>query len=125
MLNKNVIEILVNKGFVRWTKAGKDRLYINPKVTGLIDACYYKSGNVRSCTVDGRYIANNSAPGILSAKLWIDIQDESTHADTLSYISGPNEWALDRLKDYLDDELNAAKTSDLNGDVYDNGDCSE
>lgn len=76
------IETMTAIGGSRWTKAGKDRVYLNDWIqyTGL-EMSYYKSGNVSSASLDGRGIANGRVGRILSAvsKVYFDAADSRLH----------------------------------------------
>ncbi|SFD14698.1 hypothetical protein [Streptomyces aidingensis] len=62
----------------RWTKAGKDRVYLN-NIAGFIglELTHYRTGNVSSAALNGRGIANGRAAGIASAvqKLYFDVAE--------------------------------------------------
>ena len=61
------IEELEELGAERWTKYGKDRLYLRglAKTVGGLDYSTYKSGNIDSATLDGEKISNSAAGRVL------------------------------------------------------------
>lgn len=59
-LTDEQIDALEGIGFNRWTKYGKDRLYITYKVLGL-EFDFYKTGNISSAKLDGEKISNYQA----------------------------------------------------------------
>lgn len=87
------IEELEKAGFKRWTKAGKDRLYVNASTLGL-DCTYYKTGNISSATFRGDGISNSEARRYKAAKTYIDlnegviVSDYATLAETVAEILG-------------------------------------
>ena len=72
MLNETTITALIAKGFSRWTKNGKDRLYINARDLGLT-CTYYKTGNIHTAEINGEYVSNSEARRMQYAKTYIDI----------------------------------------------------
>ena len=72
MLNETTITALIAKGFSRWTKNGKDRLYINARDLGLT-CTYYKTGNIHTAEINGVYVSNSEARRMQYAKTYIDI----------------------------------------------------
>jgi ATP-dependent phosphoenolpyruvate carboxykinase len=60
------INALVQAGCKRWTKYGKDRLYIEPEFIGM-DVKYYNTGNVSTAYLNGEKISNSYAKKILFA----------------------------------------------------------
>ena len=106
MLDEKAIAKLEEMGFNRWTKDEKDRLYINPKRTGIIEEKRYS--NTIDCFVKDRMIARRSRDGILGLKLWIDVNDGSIHIKENGFISGPNRWAIQELKEFVEEALKIA-----------------
>lgn len=93
----------------RWTKAGKDRVYLNDweQYTGL-ETSHYKSGNISSAALDGRGIANGRVGRILGtvSKVYFDAADGRLHvqhygADAVEvrYLDGDRETInlIDRI----------------------------
>lgn len=74
-LTEKQIEILESKGFNRWTKYGKDRLYFDLEKAGLMKVSRYKTGNISSAYYKGEKIANSQASRLLSVKVWLDLNE--------------------------------------------------
>lgn len=72
MTNEQIAK-LEEMGFKRWTKSGKDRLYVNAKDLGL-DVDYYKTGNVKWATFRGVEISNSEGRRMLNDKTYVDVQ---------------------------------------------------
>lgn len=73
MLSNEVIKALESKGFNRWTKGVADRLYIRPTYLGL-ELDFYKTGNIRSASINGKDISNTRGRAMREAKCYIDIK---------------------------------------------------
>ena len=67
-------EKATSKGFARWTKGDKDRLYFNIADNGVLDIDRYKSGSIRSAYLDGEKISNSRANRILATRAYLDIK---------------------------------------------------
>lgn len=66
------------KGFARWTKGGKDRLYFNIADNGALDIDRYKSGNICSAYLNGEKISNSRANRILATRAYLDLKTGET-----------------------------------------------
>lgn len=76
------IDTLTAIGGSRWTKAGKDRVYINNWAAFAgIDVDHYKSGNISGATYQGDGISNSQAYKLLGSidKVWFDAEDGKLH----------------------------------------------
>lgn len=71
------IEALEKKGFSRWTKGNKDRLYFNVEKSEYLDVDYYKTGNVRSAYLDGERISNAEAYRLMAVKCFINLKHDN------------------------------------------------
>lgn len=62
------IEKLIGMGANRWTKYGKDRLYLRHCVKKLLklEISRYNSGNISSAYLDGEMISNSQASRMMS-----------------------------------------------------------
>jgi hypothetical protein len=72
------VETLTAIGGRRWTKAGKDRVYLNDWADFAgIEVTRYGSGNISSASIGGRGIANGRAYNLLGAidKVYLDAAD--------------------------------------------------
>lgn len=65
---------LVEAGFRRWTKGGRDRLYINAESFGL-ELGRYKSGNICWATFNGKKVSHAEGGRIEATKAYIDLAD--------------------------------------------------
>lgn len=86
---KNV-DKLIEMGATRWQKGDKDRLYFNSagdKIVGL-ETDAYKTGNIRSATLNGEKISNGEATRIFEvySKGYIDLKTGDV------YLSGRSEY---------------------------------
>lgn len=79
-MTRERIEVLQSKGFRRWTKGAKDRLYINASDLGLV-CTYYNTGNIRSAHLNGDSISNSRARKMKAAKTFIDLHTDILYSD--------------------------------------------
>lgn len=84
MSEKDIAKLL-EAGGKRWSKYGKDRIYIDVETLGL-EVEYYKTGNVRNATWQGERISNADARRLLGSKVYVDCADGSLHVSTDFYI---------------------------------------
>lgn len=73
-LSEKQIKALEDKGFSRWTKYGKDRLYFDMVKAGFMEVSYYKSGYISYSKFQGEEISHSFAGELLGVKVWIDVQ---------------------------------------------------
>ena len=81
MMNEKKINTLLAMGASRWTKYGKDRLYLRNCYKDLLKMkiSYYNSGNISCASLNGEGISNSEANRIknMSYDCYIDlIKDE-------------------------------------------------
>lgn len=88
------IEKLEAAGAKRWSKYGKDRLYIDAKVLGL-ELDHYKTGNISHAKWQGESISNADGRRLANSKVYVDVADGSLHIDT-DYWSTDDD-ALDKV----------------------------
>lgn len=79
-LSEKTIKALEDKGFIRWTKYGKDRLYFNLVKADLMEVSYYKSGYISYSKFQGEEISHSFASELLGVKVWIDVQTGEMHS---------------------------------------------
>lgn len=72
IFSEEKIAELEAKGFSRWTKYGKDRMYIDADKLGL-ELDFYKSGHIHSALFNGECISNSKARTLWGAKTYIDL----------------------------------------------------
>lgn len=77
---EKLITALEEKGFKRWTKGDKDRMYIDTEKLGL-KVLKYGSGAVKHAEWDGEKISNRKGTAMLHAKTYLDLTDMSVHSD--------------------------------------------
>lgn len=77
-LTATQIDRLVERGARRWTKYGKDRLYITEQLIGL-EVDRYKSGNISYAELNGEKISNSHAAQLVEAisRAYIDCANGS------------------------------------------------
>lgn len=99
MTDEEKIEALEAKGFKRWTKYGKDRLYIDVKKLMNINIQRRRTGSIADSEMNGETISHRQASRLLSSKIWIDINDNfSKHVDAWDWeYEETITQALDRL----------------------------
>lgn len=92
-ITNNMIETMESRGFKRWQKAGKDRMYINATNLGLVYTTY-KTGNISSARFGEDEISNAEARRMLSSKTYVDlvqgmiVSDNATLANAAAELSG-------------------------------------
>nr|DAL24383.1 MAG TPA_asm: hypothetical protein [Caudoviricetes sp.] len=91
MTDDEKIAALEAKGFKRWTKYGKDRLYINAKTLLNLEIHYRKSGSISFSEMNGESISHSEAYRLIGSKIWIDLQDNFS-----KHISA-DEWEADEI----------------------------
>ena len=77
---EKLITALEERGFKRWTKGDKDRMYIDAEKLGL-KVQKYGSGAVKHAEWDGEKISNREGAAMLHAKTYLDLTDMSVHSD--------------------------------------------
>lgn len=73
-LTEEQVKALIAKGFTRWTKYDKDRLYFDLEKAGLMEIDRYKSGRISYSEFQGESISHGFAIKLLGIKVWIDVQ---------------------------------------------------
>lgn len=73
-LTEEQVKALIAKGFSRWTKYDKDRLYFDLEKAGLLEIDRYKSGRISYSEFQGEAISHSLASKLLGVKVWIDVQ---------------------------------------------------
>ena len=73
-LTEEQVKALISKGFTRWTKCDKDRLYFDLEKAGLMEIDRYKSGRISYSEFQGEKISHSLAGKLLGVKVWIDVQ---------------------------------------------------
>lgn len=73
-LTEEQVKALIAKGFIRWTKYDKDRLYFDLEKAGLMEIDRYKSGRISYSEFQGESISHSLASKLLGVKVWIDVQ---------------------------------------------------
>lgn len=74
-LTEEQVRALISKGFSRWTKYDKDRLYFDLEKAGLMEIDRYKrSGRISYSEFQGEKISHSLASKLLGVKVWIDVQ---------------------------------------------------
>lgn len=84
MSEKDIAKLL-EAGGKRWSKYGKDRIYIDVETLGL-EVSYYNTGNVSNAAWQGEGISNADGRRLLGSKVYVDCADGSLHVSTDFYI---------------------------------------
>lgn len=92
-INAETIAALEANGWKRWTKNGKDRMYLNSIPT--LEVEHYNTGNVRSAEFDGKTISNADARRLMASKVYIDLATGELNVTT-DYYRNPRYNADDR-----------------------------
>ena len=116
MLTDEKIKELEAKGFKRWSKAGKDRLYINASVLGLVCE-YYKTGNIKDAYFKGESISNSEARRMKEAKTFVDIVTGKVYGDNQT-LKDAAEALMGEVEEEEEEEYHPRRryTSSTNGD---------
>lgn len=84
---ERIIEKLLQAGATRWTKYGKDRIYLNNllKEKSGLEIDRYNSGNISSAKLNGEKISNSAAGRILNCMegSYYDIQKDSFYTGSI------------------------------------------
>lgn len=73
-LAEEQVKALIAKGFIRWSKYDKDRLYFDLEKAGLMEIDRYKSGRISYSEFQEEKISHSLASELLGVKVWIDVQ---------------------------------------------------
>ena len=99
---EKLITALEEKGFKRWTKGDKDRMYIDAEKLGL-KVQKYGSGAVKHAEWDGEKISNREGASMLHAKTYLDLTDMSVHSDD-SDLFAAAEAIIEEIRASLEEE---------------------
>lgn len=95
-MKTTTIEKLIEMGAKRWTKNGKDRLYLNGAISAIVKLEYstYNTGNVSSATLGGEHISNSEARRILASAstMYIDLKNDGICGGTYAVAEAVREW---------------------------------
>lgn len=107
MMDEKDIAKLIEAGGNRWSKYGKDRIYIDAKTLGLV-VDYYKTGNVRHAEWQGETVSNADGRRLLSSKVYVDCTNGVLHVQTDYYNSCDEQMQLENVAEkFLADALKA------------------
>lgn len=76
------VDTMTAIGGSRWTKYGKDRVYLDDWTQYIgLDVDHYKTGNISGATLDGEHISNSEARRIVGTvhKVYFDTADSKLH----------------------------------------------
>ena len=99
---EKLITALEERGFKRWTKGDKDRMYIDAEKLGL-KVQKYGSGAVKHAEWDGEKISNRAGASMLHAKTYLDLTDMSIHSDD-SDLFAAAEAIIEEIRASLEEE---------------------
>ena len=99
---EKLITALEEKGFKRWTKGDKDRMYIDAEKLGL-KVQKYGSGAVKHAEWDGEKISNREGAAMLHAKTYLDLTDMSVHSDDSDLLAAA-EAVIEEVRASLEEE---------------------
>lgn len=91
------IEKMIEQGGKRWTKGGKDRIYLNDLIftVGGLKVTLYNTGNISGSWINGEKISHGEARRILEATydLYVDLETGK--------IVGKKIWAVEPIIDFV------------------------
>ena len=99
---EKLIDKLTVRGWKRWTKADKDRMYVDAEKLGL-KVQKYGSGAVKRAEWDGEKISNREGAAMLHAKTYLDLTDMSVHSDD-SDLEYAAEAIIEEIRASLEEE---------------------
>lgn len=99
---EKLITALEEKGFKRWTKGDKDRMYIDAEKLGL-KVQKYGSGAVKHAEWLGEKISNREGASMLHAKTYLDLTDMSVHSDDSDLLAAA-EAIIEETRSSLEEE---------------------
>lgn len=79
--NEKQIEALENKGFKRWTKGDKDRLYIKAWNLPNVKTIWKKNGK-KCVEINGEELSYTKSSEVNYTSIYIDLADDSIHVDS-------------------------------------------
>lgn len=104
---EKLITALEEKGFKRWTKGDKDRMYIDAEKLGL-KVLKYGSGAVKHAEWDGEKISTRKGTAMLHAKTYLDLTDMSVHSDDSDLLAAA-EAIIEETRASLEEEKKEEK----------------
>lgn len=99
---EKLIDKLTARGWKRWTKADKDRMYVDAENLGL-KVQKYGSGAVKRAEWDGEKISNSEGSAMLHAKTYLDLMDMSVHSDDSDLLAAA-EAIIEEIRASLEEE---------------------
>lgn len=104
---EKLITALGEKGFKRWTKGDKDRMYIDAEKLGL-KVLKYGSGAVKHAEWAGEKTSNRRGASMLHAKTYLDLTDISVHSDDSGLLAAA-EAIIEETRASLEEESKKEK----------------
>lgn len=99
---EKLITALEEKGFKRWTKGDKDRMYIDADKLGL-KVQKYGSGAVKHAEWDGEKISNREGTAMLHAKTYLDLQTMQVESEKWA-LKDAAEAVIEEVRSNLEEE---------------------
>lgn len=99
---EKLITALEERGFKRWTKGDKDRMYVDAEKLGL-KVQKYGSGAVKRAEWQGEKISNREGASMLHAKTYLDLTDMSVHSDDSDLLAAA-EAIIEEIRASLEEE---------------------
>lgn len=99
---EKLITALEEKGFKRWTKGDKDRMYIDAEKLGL-KVLKYGSGAVKHAEWREEKISTREGTAMLHAKTYLDLTDMSVHSDDSDLLAAA-EAIIEEIRASLEEE---------------------
>lgn len=99
---EKLITALEERGFKRWTKGDKDRMYIDAEKLGL-KVQKYGSGAIKRAEWDGEKLSTRAGAAMLHAKTYLDLTDMSVHSDD-SGLFAAAEAIIEEIRASLEEE---------------------
>ena len=99
---EKLITALEERGFKRWTKGDKDRMYVDTEKLGL-KVQKYGSGAVKRAEWQGEKISNREGASMLHAKTYLDLTDMAVHSDDSDLLAAA-EAIIEEIRASLEEE---------------------
>lgn len=99
---EKLITALEERGFKRWTKGDKDRMYVDAEKLGL-KVQKYGSGAVKRAEWQGEKISNREGASMLHAKTYLDLTDMSVHSGDSDLLAAA-EAIIEEIRASLEEE---------------------
>lgn len=99
------VDDIISNGGNRWTKYGKDRLYLGNLAysVGGLDVSRYKTGNISGASIDGETISNSGARRLLNvtSDMYINLQTGGINVPNTGSLRTEEQIVVDKVLNYV------------------------